>query len=103
MLKSGDKVERKDGENFSDGKKVATIDRIEYLYGDDRAWLKGTGTYIKTSNLKHASNKKPKTEVEVVKDKVKKLINEKKEEIKSLEDDIKKLGYVIATLEDIND
>jgi hypothetical protein len=102
MLKAGDKVKKKNGTTFSNGEYIATVSKVEYYGNGNVVWLVETGSWLSPKSLEHA-HKQKKTEIDIVKEKVQKIIDEKQEKIKSLEDDIKKLNYTLATLEEIDE
>jgi predicted nucleic acid-binding Zn-ribbon protein len=66
-FKVGDKVRRKDGECFSNGEYVVTVDRfgVTSYAGKPAVWLKETGTHIDQSSIELAEVKCKLSEIEV--------------------------------------
>jgi hypothetical protein len=101
MFKPGDKVRNKDGSSFSNHKMELTVKSVEaFRFSDkfDKVWLLETDSYTSSDVIELVP-----TEIDVVKEKIKKLLNQKENKIKDLQDDIKKLNYTLVTLEDLND
>lgn len=57
MFKAGDRVERIDGDVFSNDAKIATVERVS----GNKAWLLETGTYSDESYIKLAEENDIKT------------------------------------------
>ena len=98
MFKPGDQVKYKTGGTFSNGKSIVTVDRIVNEYGEIHIWLKETKSWVMPDSIELVVP----THAQLVKQQVKAIVDKKQKEIKDLEDDVKKLNYVLATLEELD-
>ena len=103
MFKKGDKVQYKQGhylQVFSNGDRIVTVERVDKKNDENQIRLQETGTWVDEHCIELVYIP---SAIDEVKLKVQKLIDYKQEQIKNLEDDIKKLNYTIVTLGELND
>jgi len=98
-FKDGDKVRRKDGATFSNGKKVVTVD---FLAQAGVVWFVETGSWEHMDNIRHVTTSEATT---VARQELEKLLEAMSARSLGLEEDIRRseqeLGGLTASIEHV--